>query len=207
MGARELTLRVITGAAVAVVGSNLPALDRSLGLDFGASPTSASLNLAASRQATRTRASPASPPSRDGASTTDPVPRMVSALPPQLRPNLRLAYHEAHRRLATIPGCRSMFAERGADGAELLRLSLYAPPTPLELRRTCGDAQAMAFTWRRNPVVKLCPVFARTSVPRAAAALLHEALHLAGLTERPQDPDGMTTSEIDRMVAERCGVR
>ena len=35
--------------------------------------------------------------------------------------------------------------------------------------------------------------------------LLHEALHHAGLTEKPADPDGMTAREIDGMVNNVCG--
>ena len=35
--------------------------------------------------------------------------------------------------------------------------------------------------------------------------LIHEALHHAGLTEQPMDPDGLTAREIDDMVGAACG--
>jgi len=36
--------------------------------------------------------------------------------------------------------------------------------------------------------------------------IIHEALHHAGLTEYPQDPNGMTSNQINGMVAEQCGL-
>jgi hypothetical protein len=35
--------------------------------------------------------------------------------------------------------------------------------------------------------------------------LIHEALHHAGLTEKPMDPGGMSAREIDGMVNRACG--
>lgn len=40
----------------------------------------------------------------------------------------------------------------------------------------------------------------------AAATLIHEALHYAGLTERPSDPRGLSTNEINRVVRTQCGL-
>jgi hypothetical protein len=39
----------------------------------------------------------------------------------------------------------------------------------------------------------------------AAAVLIHEALHYAGLSEQPRDPQGMHARDIDRMVKKACG--
>ena len=36
------------------------------------------------------------------------------------------------------------------------------------------------------------------------AVLIHEALHNAGMSEAPVDPDGMTAEEISKMVEEAC---
>ena len=35
--------------------------------------------------------------------------------------------------------------------------------------------------------------------------LIHEALHHAGLTEKPKDPEAMSAREIDNMVEDACG--
>jgi hypothetical protein len=41
---------------------------------------------------------------------------------------------------------------------------------------------------------------------QAAMVIIHEALHHAGLSEYPQDPDGMTSRAINGMVMEQCGL-
>jgi hypothetical protein len=53
--------------------------------------------------------------------------------------------------------------------------------------------------------VGLCAQFGRIPVAEAAQVLIHEALHNAGLSEQPHDPDGLTPDEIDDMVARACG--
>ena len=50
-------------------------------------------------------------------------------------------------------------------------------------------------------MVGLCAQFGRIRVAEASQVLIHEALHNAGLSEQPHDPDGLTPDEIDEMVA------
>jgi len=54
--------------------------------------------------------------------------------------------------------------------------------------------------------VRVCRDFSRLSDSQAAMVIIHEALHHAGLTEYPQDPNGMTSNQINGMVAEQCGL-
>jgi len=35
--------------------------------------------------------------------------------------------------------------------------------------------------------------------------LIHEVLHDAGMSEKPADPNGLTSQEINRLVSARCG--
>ncbi len=63
-----------------------------------------------------------------------------------------------------------------------------------------------AFTYVGSPQTRLCRRFASMAPARAAVTVLHEALHGAGLTESPLNPDGMTPREIDHMVMEACGL-
>ncbi|MCG6947754.1 MAG: hypothetical protein LJE93_02410 [Acidobacteria bacterium] len=41
---------------------------------------------------------------------------------------------------------------------------------------------------------------------QAAMVIIHEALHHAGLSEYPKDPDAMTSRAINGMVSEKCGL-
>jgi hypothetical protein len=44
-----------------------------------------------------------------------------------------------------------------------------------------------------SPSTFVCRLFQRLGDERAAVVLIHEALHHAGLTEYPQDPEAMTS--------------
>ena len=55
------------------------------------------------------------------------------------------------------------------------------------------------------PQVRLCKRFASLGTVHAAATLIHEALHFAGMSEKPLDPQGLEPREIDRMVKKACG--
>jgi hypothetical protein len=66
----------------------------------------------------------------------------------------------------------------------------------------CRRACAVTAVGKRP--VKLCRHFAQLSDSHAAMIVIHEALHLAGLTEYPHDPDAMSGVAINRMVTEAC---
>jgi hypothetical protein len=132
-------------------------------------------------------------------------PREQAALPFAVSLNLRRAYPVAMRRLLAVPECRGLFDGLALGGDVALRRTLYYPPEALGVERVCRLG-GNAFTAVGRVQTGLCPRFARLPVERAALVLIHEALHLAGLPERPQTPGAMTTTEINDRIADRCGL-
>jgi len=116
---------------------------------------------------------------------------------------LRAAFAVAVERVGEIPQCGGLFAELGADGSEMLTTTIYMPTHPFDEQSLCQNAAA--FTWVGSVYTRLCRGFSSLSEERAAMTLIHEALHHAGLTEKPMDPDGMSAREIDNMVDDACG--
>ena len=61
-----------------------------------------------------------------------------------------------------------------------------------------------AYTFVGASTTWLCPDFKRLPIEHAALVLIHEALHHAGLTEKPHDQGAMTSREINTMVTTAC---
>lgn len=116
---------------------------------------------------------------------------------------LRAAYTVALERVIEIPACGELFAALDANGVEMLTTTLYTPTHPFDEQSLCQGAAA--FTWVGGVHTRLCRRFSSLSEERAAMTLIHEALHHAGLTEKPMDRNGMSAREIDAMVEEACG--
>jgi hypothetical protein len=134
----------------------------------------------------------------DGAS-----PRTAMFSSDRATEKLCAAFDLAIVRVQEIPRCRGLFTELGTDGVEMLSSTLYIPAHPFDEQSLCQTAAA--FTWVGGVHTRLCRRFSSLSVERAAMTLIHEALHHAGLTEQPMDPDGLTAREIDGMVGAACG--
>jgi hypothetical protein len=117
---------------------------------------------------------------------------------------LRSGFTLALRRVHRLEACRELFARLGADGLDTLSFTTYSPAGDGWQREVCASSEA--FTTVGGGRVWLCGGFGWLSDEDAAAVLLHEALHSAGLGERPLDPTGPTPDEIDRMVASGCGL-
>jgi len=113
------------------------------------------------------------------------------------------AFAVAIERVREIPHCGGLFVELEADGVEMLTKSIYMPTHPFDEQSLCKSAAA--FTWVGGAHTRLCRRFSSLSKERAAMTLIHEALHHAGLTEKPADPKAMTAREIDNMVGDACG--
>jgi hypothetical protein len=96
------------------------------------------------------------------------------------------AFAVALERIREIPQCAGLFVELGADGSEMLATTLYMPTHPFDEQSLCQSAAA--FTWVGGVHTRLCRRFSSLSTERAAMTLIHEALHHAGLTEKPADP-------------------
>ena len=123
---------------------------------------------------------------------------------PDVALKIRTGFAVAVSRATNGGACTALFHDLGADPVELLGRSLYYPAASNGDNPACANGM-MAFTSVGTPVTWVCDRFRRLSTEEAALALLHEALHFAGLPEQPHDPNAMTSSEINDMVKDRCG--
>lgn len=132
-------------------------------------------------------------------------PWIHAAMKPRVRERLESGFTIALQRLRDIPSCRQLFSDLGADGAEMLRTTLYFPmPSIREEIKICRDGGADAATIVGAASTFVCRNFERIPDERAAIVVIHEALHHAGLSESPPDRHAPTSREINGMVADRC---
>jgi len=117
---------------------------------------------------------------------------------------LARAFSIALDSVQTHQSCRTLFARLGVDGSDMLGSILYRGASASDEQRMCRRC-TVAFTCVGRPATTLCRKFSRLSDQKAAVLVLHEALHSAGLSERPHDPKGMSPAEIDGMVERNCG--
>ena len=120
----------------------------------------------------------------------------------------------AIERVRGVEACGELFASLGADAVETLATGLYFPVDSYRRElEICGrnvaansrGADNLAYTTVGGAPTFLCRHFARVSTETAAVAVIHEALHHAGLPERPHDRLAMSSTEITEMVREACG--
>jgi hypothetical protein len=138
-----------------------------------------------------------------GLESADAAPRVSGALSPRIDSRLREAFPVVLQRVSDIPECRELFTKLGTDALEKVTSSIYYPTTAQMESRVCQRGVA-AFTYVGSPQTRLCRGFASLGAERAAVTLIHEALHWAGLSERPLDEDGLDPRDIDRMVKKAC---
>ena len=150
---------------------------------------------------------PAEPPAMHaavGPEVQEPVePWIHHSMPGCMKEKILTAFQIAVERVREVPECRDLFTKLEADGVEMLTSTLYFPASPFYQTSRCRHAFALTevgepTTWVFRKVTAHCE-------ERVAVALLHEALHHAGLTEQPTDPTAMTAREIDGMVGDACG--
>jgi hypothetical protein len=123
-----------------------------------------------------------------------------------LRSSVEVAYEIAAQRVQEVESCSRLFAELGADAVQILGGSYYWPVISYRDAKQLCDGRNAAFTLVGSPMVFVCDEFERLSYQDAATIIIHEALHTAGLKERPQYRGiGVKTSrEISSMVAKNC---
>jgi hypothetical protein len=133
---------------------------------------------------------------------------------PNLRAKLEAGFDIAVERVHEIAACRDLFTQLGEDGIEMLRTGLYLPVHSYRHEfLVCGrdpaansrGADILAYTKVGGTPTWICRNFARISIESAAVAVIHEALHHAGLEERPHDRLAMSSVEITDMVKDKCG--
>ncbi len=127
-------------------------------------------------------------------------PLMDHSLQPDLRFTLNDAYQLALFAVRRQPSCEALFGRLGASGEDLLARTVYLGGGEVGACR----ASAPAFTCVGCQRTVLCPTFLRLTRPGSAAILIHEALHFAGLKERPAYPGSMSAREITTMVEVSC---
>jgi hypothetical protein len=141
-------------------------------------------------------------------------PWVHPAMPESLRLKLEAGFELAVERLLEVGACRELFARLGADPFETLATGLYFPVDSYRRDvQACGrnlaassrGAENLAYTKVGGAPTYLCRSFARISTEKAAVAVIHEALHHAGLTEWPHDRLAMSSTEITDMVEAACG--
>jgi len=131
-------------------------------------------------------------------------PWIGKKLPPRTRRSLTAAFELAVQRLRNRPECQRLFDDLGADGLEELAKSFYygvaLPREQTICRRTS------AFTQVGGRVTRLCSSFSRLRQNQAAVVLIHEALHQAGMSEKPLDPKALDSAQINQLVSDRCAL-
>ena len=127
-------------------------------------------------------------------------PKMSAEVTEKLQAAVRLAAE----RIEEVEECGELFSELGADGRTTLKNAIYLPVNHYN-RRTGICRRAVIYTYVRARPTFVCPEFSELSDERAAMFVVHEALHGAGLTEKPLDPRARTSLEINAMVSRKCG--
>jgi hypothetical protein len=141
---------------------------------------------------------------------SEPLPtalRLVGPVPLTLRFRLQVARSTALEALGSRSACRAMFERFGTDGGRELSRTLYVGARSERDLEVCGERGAAAHTTVGGSRTVLCvAAFVRLPRHEAAVILLHEALHQAGQTEQPWDPEAPTSGELNRWVRKRCGL-
>jgi hypothetical protein len=147
---------------------------------------------------------------REVVADNDPLahvePRIDVRMSDNNRERLVSSFQIAVDRVQEVPECGEMFTKLGADGFNTITKIFFTPIGKREARADlCNGSVAYTFVGS-GPTTWLCREFSRLTDRKAAMIIIHEALHHAGLTERPKDPKGMTSAAINRMVSKSCGL-
>ena len=115
------------------------------------------------------------------------------------------AFNTAVERVDGYRACGDLFADLHLRGIEALRAARYEPArSPSDLARCEGEVAAVTSVHGRR--TRLCYRFKVLSKTDRAAILIHEALHVAGLSEWPRDPEAPTSREITERVKGACAL-
>ena len=129
-------------------------------------------------------------------------PWIHPSMPDSVRNKLEVAFQLALGRVATSRQCANLFVQLGADPFETLKTGLYFPANAVRESSVCGRSFAQtnvgtAPTW-------ICRRITSYSDEQIAMVIIHEALHHAGLPEKPYDKKAMTSGQINDMVCDAC---
>jgi len=141
-----------------------------------------------------------------GRAVAPPVPKLDASISGPLRARLRSAFDLAVQRVQEVESCSALFVSLRHNGVEMLRNTRYSVAAAAIARDACSKQDIVAFTAVGSPATRVCPSFQQLPPTAAAMILLHEALHYAGLRERPVHPDGLWPAEINALVRKGCGL-
>jgi hypothetical protein len=133
-------------------------------------------------------------------------PTVTGNLLVPVRKQLSLGFFLAQMSIRAHPNCAALFSRLGANGLEVLAKARYNGANFDKSSDACGKGGVAAYTKVGSHLIRLCPGFGVLSVPGAALILIHEALHSAGLSEKPADPNGLTPQEINLTVTVSCSL-
>ena len=146
----------------------------------------------------------ASASTADGARPSFKAPTQELS-PARLRLQVRQALTLAWRQLKHQPSCRQLFRNLDADGQKLLAQARVKRAEKTPHAHICGQRLGVLGTEVGGRTIGVCADdFQRLDRHHAAALMLHEVLHHAGMTESPHDPDALTSREITRLVKRAC---
>lgn len=134
---------------------------------------------------------------------------ITGVYPGEFHPKAASRIHRARsvalRQLRSRSACRALFEERGHDGERLMARMTFRVASAFESREICRKRGSALFTTVGGQEVTLClGMFLPLNTQTQAALLLHEALHHAGVSEQPFDPDGLTSQALTQLVEIRC---
>jgi hypothetical protein len=164
-----------------------------------AGPGAATLETSASRRPSRDSASSAAAATTGASRQPFLHPRLTKRVAARLTDALPVA----QERLREYPSCQALFARFEADGVATLNGTSYYPAGRKQERKYCRTG-THAVTEVGGSAVVVCRSFGRLSDQQAATILLHEALHGAGQTEFPSDPNAPDAFGITKMVMKGC---
>lgn len=127
-------------------------------------------------------------------------PRTRGFLPAPTRGRLESAFRVALAMVEASPRCQSLFSSLGTRGEDALHRAVFFAG---QGTRPC-DQGVPAFNYFGHPLTGLCPAFERLDIAEASVQLIHEALHVAGMNEYPNDPAGLTPHAITALVKQSC---
>jgi hypothetical protein len=123
-------------------------------------------------------------------------------MPDNMRRKLNAALDIALQRVSDDAQCAGLFQALGGNGSLALRTTMYFVASPTKEKMQCNTSAA--YTHVGEAPSFLCRRFAYLSDQQAATILIHEALHHAGMTEHPVDPDALPGYAINRLVRRVC---
>ncbi len=132
-------------------------------------------------------------------------PRINAEMSAKNRDQLVVGFQVAVEKVREVQGCSELFTGLGADGIDTLGKVYFFPIGYHEAKANVCHG-SIAYTLVGGGPTWVCRDFWRLTDREAAMIIIHEALHHAGLPERPRDPDAMTSTAINKMVAKNCGL-